>query len=47
MHRDNLILQEKKKAEELLSQTSDEALVSDLIKAADAEEGGENLPVEE
>ena len=47
VHRDNLILQEKKKAEELLSQTSDEALVSDLIKVADVEEGGENLPVEE
>ena len=47
VHRDNLILQEKQKADELLSQTSDEALVSDLINVADADESVENLSVEE
>ncbi|MEK9795009.1 MAG: DNA-directed RNA polymerase subunit beta', partial [Hyphomicrobiales bacterium] len=47
VHRDNLILQEKQKADELLSQTSDEALVSDLINVAEADESAENLSVEE
>ena len=47
VHRDNLILQEKQKADELTSQTSDEALVSDLINVADADESVENLSVEE
>jgi len=47
VHRDNLIIQEKKNAEQLLSQTSDEALVSDLINVADAEEGTESLSVKE
>jgi len=47
VHRDNLILQEKQKADQLLSQTSDEALVSDLINVAEADESAENLSVEE
>jgi DNA-directed RNA polymerase subunit beta' len=47
VHRDNLILQEKQKADELLSQTSDEALVSDLINVEDADQSLENLSVEE
>jgi len=47
VHRDNLIIQEKKNAEQLLSQTSDEALVSDLINVADTEEGTESLSVKE
>jgi len=47
VHRDNLILQEKQKADQLLSQTSDEALVSDLINVAEADESTENLSVEE
>ena len=47
IHRDNLILQEKQKADQLLSQTSDEALVSDLINVAESDESTENLSVEE
>ena len=47
VHRDNLILQEKQKADQLLSQTSDEALVSDLINVAESDESTENLSVEE
>jgi len=42
-----LILQEKQKADQLLSQTSDEALVSDLINVAEADDSAEDLSVEE